>query len=68
MQLGLNLGYAGVDATELVLEAENLGYGSVWAAEAWVSMPLPFCPGWLLGQNVFRSGRPCSRCLPERRR
>jgi F420-dependent oxidoreductase-like protein len=35
MQLGLNLGYAGVDATELVLEAESLGYESVWAAEAW---------------------------------
>lgn len=35
MRLGLNLGYAGVDATELVLEAENLGYDSVWAAEAW---------------------------------
>ena len=35
MRLGLNLGYAGVGADELVLEAEQLGYDSVWAAEAW---------------------------------
>ena len=35
LRLGLNLGYAGVDATELVVEAERLGYDSVWAAEAW---------------------------------
>ena len=35
MELGLNLGYAGVDATELVVEAESLGFESVWAAEAW---------------------------------
>ena len=40
MKLGLNLGYAsrnqGVNM-ELVLEAEKLGYDSVWVAEAWGS-------------------------------
>ncbi len=35
MRLGLNLGYFGVGSTDLVLEAERLGYDSVWAAEAW---------------------------------
>jgi F420-dependent oxidoreductase-like protein len=35
LRLGLNLGYAGVGSTELVVEAEQLGYDSVWAAEAW---------------------------------
>lgn len=35
MRLGLNLGYAGVGAGEIVAEAEQLGYDSVWAAEAW---------------------------------
>ena len=35
MRLGLNLGYAGVGATDVALEVERLGYDSVWAAEAW---------------------------------
>jgi len=35
LRLGLNLGYAGVGATDVVLEVERLGYDSVWAAEAW---------------------------------
>ncbi len=40
MRLGLNVGYAGAeirDHTELVREAERLGYHSVWAAEAYGS-------------------------------
>ncbi len=40
MRLGLNVGYAGSeirDHTELVQEAERLGYHSVWAAEAYGS-------------------------------
>ncbi len=40
MRLGLNVGYSGatiVDHLPLVLEAERLGYQSVWAAEAYGS-------------------------------
>ncbi len=40
MRLGLNIGYAGAalrDHTELVREAERLGFHSVWAAEAYGS-------------------------------
>ena len=40
MRLGLNIAYWGADAgldMDLVLEAERLGYDSVWAAEAWGS-------------------------------
>ena len=40
MKLGLNLGYWSRDQSTdmaLVLEAERLGYDSVWAAEAWGS-------------------------------
>ena len=40
MRLGLNIAYWGANAgldMDLVLEAEQLGYDSVWAAEAWGS-------------------------------
>jgi F420-dependent oxidoreductase-like protein len=40
MRLGLNIGYAGAslaDRLDLVLEAERLGFDSVWAAEAYGS-------------------------------
>ena len=40
MRLGINIGYWGSSAgldMDLVLEAERLGYDSVWAAEAWGS-------------------------------
>jgi len=40
MRLGLNIAYWGANAgldMDLVLEAERLGYDSVWAAEAWGS-------------------------------
>lgn len=40
MQLAVNIGYWGATPTldiDLVLEAERLGYESVWAAEAWGS-------------------------------
>jgi F420-dependent oxidoreductase-like protein len=55
VKLGLNLGYWGLGAPvteqlELVLEAERLGFDSVWAAEAYGSdaaTPL----AWLAGQT-----------------
>ena len=40
MKLGLNIGFltsANLDPLPLALEAERLGYHSVWAAEAWGS-------------------------------
>jgi F420-dependent oxidoreductase-like protein len=40
MRLGLNIGYSGPEASvnmPLILEAERLGFHSVWAAEAWGS-------------------------------
>ena len=40
MKLGLTLGYSGAQMylpTDLVLEAEKLGFDSVWSAEAWGS-------------------------------
>ncbi|MEK7709149.1 MAG: LLM class flavin-dependent oxidoreductase, partial [candidate division NC10 bacterium] len=48
MRLGLNLGYSGSTFTlnlALILEAERLGFHSVWAAEAYGSdavTPLAF--------------------------
>ncbi|MDH3518322.1 MAG: LLM class flavin-dependent oxidoreductase, partial [Acidimicrobiia bacterium] len=40
MRLGLNIGYWGSGKSldlDMVLEAERLGYDSVWVAEAWGS-------------------------------
>ena len=40
MRLGLMMGYSGAEVSiplDLVLEAEKLGYDSVWSAEAWGS-------------------------------
>ncbi|HEX9978658.1 MAG TPA: LLM class F420-dependent oxidoreductase, partial [Acidimicrobiia bacterium] len=40
MKLGLNVGYAGTTVEprlDLVLEADRLGYDSVWVAEAYGS-------------------------------
>lgn len=55
MRLGLNLGYwgAGQDADHLALtqEADRLGYGVVWAAEAYGSDAATIL-GWLAGQTT----------------
>ena len=54
MKLGLMLGYSGAEyrmPMDLILEAEKLGFDSVWTAEAWGSdaiTPL----AWILGQTT----------------
>src|SRR3712207_6757855 len=66
MRLGLSLGYWGMGLTseqqlELVLEAEKLGYDSVWASEAYGSDAATVL-GWLaqatsrvkLGAAIFQ--------------
>ncbi len=55
LKLGYNLGYwgigpAGEDAAELVLEAERLGYESVWAAESYGSDVVSVL-AWLAAQT-----------------
>jgi F420-dependent oxidoreductase-like protein len=55
VKLGLNVGYWGLGAPaseqlELVLEAERLGFDSVWAAEAYGSDAATVL-GWLAGQT-----------------
>src|SRR5213592_2429540 len=55
MRLGLSVGYWGLGLTgdqqlELVREAEQLGYDSVWAAEAYGSDTATVL-GWLAGQT-----------------
>ena len=48
MKLGLSIGYSGADLSlpiEMIHEAENMGYDSVWTAEAYGSdaiSPLAF--------------------------
>jgi F420-dependent oxidoreductase-like protein len=55
VRLGLNIGYWGLGLTareqlELVLEAERLGYDSVWTAEAYGSDAVTVL-AWLAGQT-----------------
>jgi F420-dependent oxidoreductase-like protein len=55
MKLGVHIGYWGLGLTsaeqlKLVLEAESLGYDSVWAAEAYGSDAATVL-GWLAGQT-----------------
>jgi len=55
MRLGLSVGYWGLglsneDQLELVLEAESLGYDSVWTAEAYGSDAATVL-GWLAGKT-----------------
>jgi F420-dependent oxidoreductase-like protein len=55
MQLGVHIGYWGLgltrqDQLEIVLEAERLGYDSVWAAEAYGS-DVATILGWIAGQT-----------------
>ena len=55
MELGVHIGYWGLGLTsdeqrEIVQEAERLGYGSVWAAEAYGSDAATIL-GWLAGQT-----------------
>jgi len=55
MKLGVHIGYWGLgltrqDQLEIVLEAERLGYDSVWAAEAYGSDAATIL-GWVAGQT-----------------
>src|ERR671931_2096741 len=55
MRLGLNVGYWGLglsneDQLELVVAAEELGYDSVWTAEAYGSDAATVL-GWLAGKT-----------------
>src|SRR5215212_536243 len=55
MKLGVHIGYWGLgltrqDQLEIVLEAERLGYDSVWAAEAYGS-DVATILGWIAGQT-----------------
>ncbi|MGY9056547.1 MAG: LLM class F420-dependent oxidoreductase [Alphaproteobacteria bacterium] len=53
MKLGLLLGYSGSDMNvgmDRVLEAENLGYDSVWTSEAWGSDAITPA-AWVLAQT-----------------
>jgi F420-dependent oxidoreductase-like protein len=55
MKLGVHIGYWGLgltrqDQLEIVLEAERLGYDSVWAAEAYGSDAATIL-GWIAGQT-----------------
>jgi F420-dependent oxidoreductase-like protein len=55
MKLGVHIGYWGLgltsaDQLEIVLEAERLGYDSVWTAEAYGSDAATIL-GWLAGQT-----------------
>ena len=55
MKLGVHLGYWGLgltsqDQLDVVLEAERLGYDSVWTAEAYGSDAATIL-GWLAGQT-----------------
>src|SRR6187402_2724598 len=56
MKLGVHIGYWGLgltsaDQLEVVLEAERLGYDSVWTAEAYGSDAATIL-GWLAGQTT----------------
>ena len=56
MKLGVHLGYWGMgltsdDQLDIVLEAERLGYDSVWTAEAYGSDAATIL-GWLAGQTA----------------
>jgi alkanesulfonate monooxygenase SsuD/methylene tetrahydromethanopterin reductase-like flavin-dependent oxidoreductase (luciferase family) len=48
MRLGLNLAYSGArisDEVRRAEQAEQLGYDSVWASEAWMRTPSHCWPG-----------------------
>ena len=56
MKLGVHLGYWGLglssqDQLDIVLEAERLGYDSVWTAEAYGSDAATIL-GWIAGQTT----------------
>src|ERR1700685_1194110 len=60
LKLGLQMGYGGSgpppDAANLVLEAENLGYDSVWTAEAYGSDALTPLAWWGAATKKVRLG------------
>src|SRR4029453_12748819 len=79
MKLGVHIGYWGLgltrqDQLEIVLEAERLGYDSVWTAEAYGSDAATIL-GWIAGQTskirigsaIFPmpGGRPGQRFGPQ---
>ncbi len=60
MKLGLHLGYFGAqpppDPTERILEAERLGYDSVWTSESWGSDALTPLTWWGARTSKVRLG------------
>ena len=73
MRLGLNIGYWGLGMKaehqlELVREAEDTGFDSVWVAEAYGSDAATVL-GWLAAQTSrIKIGPRSSRCRRARRR
>ena len=69
MKLGLHIGYWGLGLTapqqlELVLEAERLGYDSVWTAEAYGSDAATILAWLAQATSTIKLG---SRDLPDAR-
>ena len=67
MKLGLHIGYWGLGLTapqqlELVLEAERLGYDSVWTAEAYGSDAATILAWLAQATSTSSSARRSSRC------
>jgi alkanesulfonate monooxygenase SsuD/methylene tetrahydromethanopterin reductase-like flavin-dependent oxidoreductase (luciferase family) len=67
LKLGLHVGYWGLglaasEQLELVLEAERLGYDSVWTAEAYGSDAATVLAWLAQATSRIRLGRRSSRC------
>ena len=71
MRLGLTTGYSGprMDKTmDLILEAERLGYDSVWSGEAWGSTSSPCFHGSAPAPLRSSSAVASCKCTPARPR